>query len=62
MGYVVPSREAILALEKRDAKAAKWWRKHTPHMLEPARNFIFSRRRVRVDARGVATGAARCGT
>ena len=42
MGYVVPAREAILALERRDAKAAKWWRRHTPHMLEPGRNFIFT--------------------
>jgi Protein of unknown function (DUF4240) len=40
--YVVPSRDTILALEKRDARAARWWRKHTPHMLEPGRNFIFT--------------------
>ena len=40
--YVVPSRDAILVLERRDARAAKWWRKHTPHMLEPGRNFVFA--------------------
>jgi hypothetical protein len=42
LAYVVPSRDAILALEKRDFRAAKWWCKNTPDLLEPARNFVFS--------------------
>jgi Protein of unknown function (DUF4240) len=42
LAYVVPARDAITTLEGRDARAAKWWRKHAPHMLEPGRNFVFS--------------------
>ncbi len=29
-------------LEKHDAKAARWWKKHAPHMLQPERLFLFS--------------------
>src|ERR1017187_6853420 len=42
LGYVVPARDAIQVLEQRDVRAAKWWRKHAPHMLEPGKLFIFS--------------------
>jgi hypothetical protein len=42
LAYVVPSRDAILTLKGRDARAANWWRKYAPHMFEPGRNFVFS--------------------
>jgi hypothetical protein len=41
-GYVVRALDAIAALEKHDAKAARWWRKHAPHMLRPEKLFLFS--------------------
>jgi len=42
LGYVVSAREAILALEQHDAKAARWWHERAPHLLEPGKLLFFS--------------------
>lgn len=41
-GYVVNVATAIALLERANPSAAAWWRKNTPELLAPNRNFIFA--------------------
>jgi hypothetical protein len=40
--YKVRATDAILVLEQHDVEAARWWREHAPHLLQPGRLLAFS--------------------
>jgi hypothetical protein len=40
-GFAVQVVDAIEALDRHDAKAARWWREHTPGLIQPGQLFVF---------------------
>jgi hypothetical protein len=41
-GFAVRVTEAVSALERHNAEAARWWRENTPHLLKPKKLFVYS--------------------
>ena len=39
-GYIVNAAHAVDILASHDPKAADWWRRHAPHLLDGSRNFV----------------------
>jgi hypothetical protein len=42
-GYIVDTAAAVHLLEKRNPRAAEWWRTNTPHLFQPGRGLLFDR-------------------
>jgi hypothetical protein len=40
-GFTVRVVDAIRALERHDARAARWWRENTPHLIQPGKLFVY---------------------
>jgi hypothetical protein len=40
-GYLVECTAAIEALSMVNLDAANWWRKHTPHLIQKGKHFLF---------------------